>query len=125
MAVITTTTTTSTRKRAKFPQERYYLIIKAILSGYGKSYFYHEKMTKDPRPSQNLIISLSGLGAELVRTDLKHMIRNGLIRCNVDERKKIFSSSKKRKPITTYEATQKGLRYVEDYDGNKISYYEK
>lgn len=125
MAVITT----RHPPKIRLPPERYYLIIKSIQAGYGRSNFYQQKVTNDPRPIQSLIVRLSGMGPERVISDLKYLVNNRLVRCYVDEGKKhVFSSprrKKKNRPIRTYEATEKGLQYVADYDGNKISYQQE
>jgi predicted transcriptional regulator len=131
MAVITSSSTTtylSRRRTVAGPHmyrpavEQYYIILKAILSGHGKSNFYQQKVTNDPRPILSLIVTLSHLGYDRVTSDLKHLVTNGLVRCYVDERKSVFiKSKKKRKPIRTYELTEKGLKYIADYDDNKLN----
>lgn len=120
MATLTATTTTTTMKKLpRLPPERYYLIIKAILSGYGRSSFYHQKLIQDPRPVQQIIASSSGVRWDRLRSDLKHLIDKGLVRCYVHERKRVFSSKKKKKlkAIKTYEVTDRGFQYLEEYDG--------
>ena len=132
MALIPTTPYNNTPRRhigppkIRTPEERYYIILKSILSGYGKSVFYQQKVTNDPRPVKSLIVSLSHMGYERVTCDLKYLLTTGLVRSYVDERKSVFQKSKqKRKPIRTYELTEKGLNYVSDYDDNKISYLQE
>jgi hypothetical protein len=80
MAVITSRTRRVTgTPKILLPAERYYRIIKAIQAGYGKSNFYQQKVTNDPRPIKSLIIGLSGMSPIRVMSDLKYLMDKGLV----------------------------------------------